>query len=91
MVFPNEKDDCHTEEQDNTFSYPFIKWNCHKIITYHFMIAYWLKSIFKPHCCKNKTNSAFMWSPWMEKMEEIYRNENLNIVFKTVEDWIDNN
>ena len=41
MVLQNETDVSYTEEEEyNTFTYPFMKWNCHKIIIDHFNIVY---------------------------------------------------
>ena len=40
MVFSNEMDDSYVEEdEDNTFSHPFIKWNYHYMIIDHFVIG----------------------------------------------------
>ena len=47
-----------------------------------------VKMNFKPSCCQKKGNCPYLWSSWMELIEEKYNDESLNAVFKPIENYI---
>ena len=76
MIFPNVMD-VPDEDEEGIFSYPFLKWNCHNLIT-PLMIVYWLRCISKPRCCKDKDHFVYLWGPWMEIMKKNTQKKSYN-------------
>ena len=64
---------------------PFLIWNYKEMIVDKTMVIYWLKCIYKPGCCKSKSNVLYVWSPWMELIEKLYKDENIKAHCKMME------
>ena len=50
-----------------------------------------VECIFKPKCCISKTHILYLWSPWIELLEEIYKDDIIKADHSSLEKYIENN